>query len=179
MLRWKKVAVTGQPGVGKSTVCGFLAELGAETVSSDQIAHQLLDPETECGKRIIDLLGEEVLVEGKFDRERIAQKVFKERSLLKSLENHLHPLVLEEIERRYKQSLAPLFVAEVPLLYESTWEGYFDAVILVISNRESLFADRQWGFLPVEEKAKKADIIIENNGTLDDLKSHISKLITT
>jgi len=179
MLRSRKVAVTGQPGSGKSAVCGFLEELGAETVSSDEIAHQLLDPKTDCGKQIISLLGEEVVVEGQISRERIAQKVFTDRPLLKSLENHLHPRVLEEIEKRYRKSEAALFVAEIPLLYECGWESYFDTVILVVSNRKTAFPEREWRFLPTSQKAKKADIIIENNGSLEELKNKISKLITT
>ena len=177
MLRSKKVAVTGRPGSGKSTVCAFLAALGAETVNSDQIAHQLLNPQTECGKQIVDLLGEEVLVEGKFSRERIAEKVFENRPLLESLEKLLHPRVLEEIERKYQQSSASLFVAEVPLLYESGWETHFDTVILVVSEKESSFPEREWRFLPLSEKKERADIIIENNGSLEELKKKISVII--
>ncbi len=179
MLRSRKVAVTGQPGSGKSAVCGFLGELGAKTVSSDEIAHQLLDPTTDCGRQVISLLGEKVVVEGQINRELIAEEVFKNPSLLKSLENHLHTRVLEEIEKRYQKSEAALFVAEVPLLYECGWESYFETVILVVSNRRTAFPEREWRFLPTREKAKKADIIIENNGSLEELKNKISKLITT
>lgn len=174
-----KLAVTGQPGSGKSTVCNILAEAGAEVISTDQLTHQLLDPQTECGKSVINLLGSAVLQEGKFDRERIAQIVFEDRSKLEQLEKLIHPRILEEIEKRYKKTEAMLFVVEVPLLFECGWESFFDQTVLVVSNRDNPFPKRSWRFLPQEEKRSKADIIVENYGSLDDLKKQVLNLITT
>lgn len=179
MLRSKKMAVTGQPGSGKSTVCGFLAESGAEVISSDQIAHQLLDPHTECGKQVIALFGKEIVDNGKFDREKIAEVVFSNPAGLEKLEKIIHPRVLEEIEKRFQKTKAALFVVEIPLLFELGWEKFFDQTLLVVSNRKAAFMERLWRFLPTETKREKADIIIENNGSLDELKKQVFKLLTT
>lgn len=174
--------MTGSLASGKSEVCRLFAEMGAEVVSADQIAHQLLDPQTELGKQIIGLLGEEVLVEGKFNRDRIAAKVFPNGDLLRKLEELLHPRILEEIEEKYNKCTSPLFVVEVPLLFECGWEKHFDETILVVADREvrakrfmkSDFQLREARFLPDAVKKRKADVVIENQSTLEDLKKQIT-----
>ena len=106
MLRLKKIAVTGNVASGKSTVCLFLKECGAYVVNADSIVHKLLSPETTLGKSIINLLGYDVIIDGQFDRRAIAEKVFKDYSLLKDLEKILHPEVQKEINKEYQTNLA-------------------------------------------------------------------------
>ena len=101
-------------------------------------------------------------------------------------EKLLHPRVLEEIEREYHQTRAPLFVAEVPLLFESGWEAYFDETILAVAPQEIRarrfmkkdFLLREERFWPDEEKRKRATHVIENVGTLEELKEHVQNLLT-
>lgn len=178
----KKIAVTGLIGSGKSSVCQILKELGAVTVDSDKIAHQLLDPKTSIGKKIIDLLGEEVVVDGTLSRKEIAKRVFNHPKKLRALEETLHPEVLTRIKEIYEenQGKSSLFVVEIPLLYEIHADKYFDAVILVTSNKPHRISDdyqlRKKRLLPLGEKKKRADFIIENNGTLAQLKQQVSTL---
>jgi len=195
MLTLKKLAVTGGLSCGKSLVCRYLRELGAYVVDSDRIVHQLLTPDTDLGKKVIELLGSGVVVDNAFDRARVARKVFLNPKLLRSLENILHPPVYEEIERQYhelnnKRDAATLFVAEIPLLFETGGERYFDKTIAVVADRESCW-DRyrkQTGYeredfnrrmvrqLRQREKAEKADHIIYNNGSEAELRQEVNKL---
>ncbi len=188
MLTLRKVAVTGGLSSGKSLVCRFFQEFGAYVLSSDEIVHQLLSPETRLGQEIIDLLGSEIIVNQKIDRSKIAEKVFSQPTLLKSLESLIHPEVQHEIDKHYKQvseqNDSPLFVVEVPLLFESGMNQDFDMTIAVIASeekcRERFIAQTQYGpdefdkraarQMPSDQKAVLADIVIRNNDTKEKLK---------
>lgn len=194
MLVLKKVAITGGISSGKSSVKRFFRELGAYVVSADEIVHQLLSHDTEAGKKIIDLLGPEIVVDDQLDRSRIARKVFTHPKLLKSLENILHPSVYEEIDKQYeqvkKEGNYPLFVAEIALLLETKRKSGFDTVIAVISPSEKCwerfrketgyerfeFDQRMARQLNPHEKAKRSDIVINNDGTLEDLNEEVKKV---
>ena len=192
-----KVAVTGGLASGKSSVCQILQTCGAYVIDADKVVHKLLNPDTAVGQQIVGLLGSEILNDHKIDRDKIAQKVFSHPELLDKLEKHLHPAVLNEIEHIYKkiaqQKKASLFVAEIPLLYESESHRFFDLVIAIVSD-ESLAQARylQATGRPSTEynlrmtrqfkphiKAAKADYVIVNNGTYDDLKHQVLELFQT
>ena len=119
MLTLKKVAITGGLSCGKSSVCRLFKELGAHVVSADEIVHQLLSSTKRLGQQVIELLGDDIVVDGKIDRNIIAKKVFEDKILLHSLEKLIHPVVLNEIEKQYQQisnqGTFPLFIAEIPL----------------------------------------------------------------
>ena len=106
MLKSKKIAITGNLASGKSTVCQFFKEQGAYVVSSDEIVHQLLSPETNIGKKVIALLGKDIVVEDRLNREAIAKIVFRDRQLLLRLEELLHPEVQKEIEYYRRRKVA-------------------------------------------------------------------------
>lgn len=193
MLVLKKVAITGGLSSGKTTVCRILKRLGAYTVSADEVVHQLLSPLTQIGHQVLDLLGQEILKDGRFDRAKMAEIVFAQPEKLKALEQILHPAVLEAIDALFHQ-IKPedykLFVAEVPLLFETESQKYFDAVVAVVASPDvskTRFRDKtSYSFdeferrmarqLTPELKASKADFTIANNGTLADLESATEKL---
>ncbi|MGE3954793.1 MAG: dephospho-CoA kinase [Parachlamydiales bacterium] len=182
MLSLRKVAVTGGLACGKSSVCLFLKELGAYTVSADQVVHQLLSPRAEIGKRVVQLLGSDIVESGRLVREKIAERVFGNPQLLRELEALIHPAVASKIDEHYEEAKAdnaPLFVAEVPLLFEVGMEGQFDRTVAVISelhlargrmDTDAFFAERTRRQLPNEEKAQRADHVLHNNGSLAELK---------
>ncbi len=196
MLKLRKVAVTGGLSCGKSSVCHLLKNLGAYVVSADEIVHQLLSTHTTLGQDVIKLLGSDIVVNGYIDRKRMAQLVFHNTALLQGLETLLHPAVRDEIEKYYQQVKNPpykLFVAEIPLLYETGGEGDYDATIVVTAFpevcRERFKAstgypdaefdrrmERQWD---VPQKVKKATYVISNNGNLDELKKSVETLFST
>lgn len=184
MLKLRKIAITGGLASGKTTLCRLFEEKGAYVVYADKIVHELLNPTTELGKKVIELLGPDVVVDGFFDRKKIADSVFNNEGLLAKLEQLLHPKVQKVIETCYQEVSSnqnySLFVVEIPLLYESNMQHIFDKVITVVADIDICKKRFKWPSEEYErrtkwqmrqsEKAKKADYVIENNGTLDDLK---------
>ncbi|MBS3903962.1 MAG: dephospho-CoA kinase [Simkania sp.] len=197
MLTLRKIAVTGGLSSGKSSVCRLMKSFGAYTVSADEIVHQLLSPHTELGKQIVTIFGQDILKGDHFDRSEIAKRAFGNLDKLHQLEALLHPAVLKEVEHQYKTLLTstpfPLFVAEIPLLFEIKAERWFDQVVVVVAsdslcrNRfkassnqsDDQFFLRTQRQLPIEEKMQKADYLIKNNGSLEDLKNQVKILYQT
>jgi len=185
----KKIAVTGRIASGKSTVCRLFEEMGAYYVSADEIVHRLLIPTTSLGKEIIALLGDDIVVGKTLNRERIAQKVFCDPNLLNKFEQRIHPEVQKVIETEYKtasQHNIPFFVAEIPLLFEANLQDKYD-VILVVTCDEKIgeerfpypkheYTRRNQRLMPIEEKIKQADIVIDNSGTLENLRQTIQPI---
>lgn len=195
-----KIAITGGLACGKSSVTRIFSDLGAHVIYADEIVHQLLrSPNTTIGKQVIALLGPDIVIDGMIDRKEIAKKVFNHSALLRSLENILHPAVREEIQRYYemlneRQPATPekreLFVAEVPLLFESKGEAFFDFTIAVMAPEEECrrrfaaatglsdteYAGRMARQLPQEEKGRRADFIINNDGSLQALRQAVAVL---
>ncbi len=199
MLKLKKIAVTGGLASGKTTVCNLFRGMGAEVVSADAIVHHLLSSDTKLIQAITELIGPSVLIDNQLDRKKIAQAVFGKPDLLKSLEKLLHPAVGQAIEEHYKRTSlsghVSLFVAEIPLLFESGLHHHFDATICVVADENirkdrykervmdasNDFNARQLNQWPQEKKADLAHIIITNNGSLEQLHNEVSdvfKLLT-
>jgi dephospho-CoA kinase len=193
MLTLKKIAVTGGIASGKSTVCHFFQEYGAFVLNADEIVHTFLSLHSDIGKKVIALLGEDIVVQGTLSRETIACKVFCDPYLLKSLEELLHPEVQRVIEEQYSQISKQnysLFIVEIPLLFEGRLERFYDVKILVIADEKiceerflqktgknaSEFKTRNQRFIPQEEKIKMVDFVIENNRHLDDLKQQVTHI---
>lgn len=187
--------MTGGLSCGKSSVCRLLSELGAYVISADTIVHQLLSSDANLGQEVVKLLGSEILVGSYIDRSRIAEIVFQEPDLLVDLENLLHPAVYREIEKIYQEQQnsphpPPLFIAEIPLLFESGGEKDYDFTVTVaadpvlcfqrfskktgLSKKE--FERRTSRQLPLLEKAKRADYVIMNSDTLSNLAPVIKEL---
>ncbi len=190
----KKVAITGGLSSGKSTVCKLLSELGAYVVSADEIVHHLLSSDPVTCKKIVSLLGPSILVQGQLDRKAIATKVFSHEETRKSLESILHPLVFDELALQYntikKNQKYSLFVAEIPLLYETNNEALFDCVIAVVTDQKLCqerfihahkqtaenFAYRMCAQMPSKDKEKKAHFVLHNNGSIEELQLAVIKL---
>ncbi|MFA6917197.1 MAG: dephospho-CoA kinase [Parachlamydiales bacterium] len=190
----KKVAVTGGLASGKTTVCDIFHSLGAEVVHADAIVHQLLSSDSQIIQAVIRLIGQEALEGNQLNRAIIAKIVFDKPELLSSLEEILHPAVQRKIEERFSQVCAsndaPLFVAEIPLLFESGAEKFYDLTICVLADteeRQRRYLHRQKDFVndfekrqqkqwTQERKAELADIILYNNGSFEELKENITTL---
>jgi len=185
------VGLTGNYGMGKSFVLSQFKKLGAITIESDKIVESLLS-EREVIESIRNLLGNTVFDEkGNLDKKKIANLIFKNDILKNSLENILHPLVFERIESflfTIKKKDA-IVVIEIPLLYEKGYEGRFDRTISVFSNAETALhrlekngisnedaKKRLQSQLPIEEKNKKCDFTIDNNGTFEETITQVTKI---
>jgi dephospho-CoA kinase len=183
------VAVTGPFASGKSTFVEMLGALGAETVSADEIVHDLLAEDEQTISRVVERFGEDVLGERGVDRRALGRKVFGDREALQDLEDILHPLVRRETERRVDASGADLFVAEVPLLFEGGSDALYDytfAVTVPEERRRAWAAERgvdeaalraiEARQLPQEEKARRADVVVQNDGGADKLREQAEEL---
>ena len=183
------VAVTGPFASGKSTFVRLLGELGAETVSADEIVHDLLAEDERTISRVVERFGNDVLKDRSVDRRALGRKVFGNPEALRDLEDILHPLVRRETERRVAASGADLFVAEVPLLFEGGGSGDYDYTVAVVvpeEKRRAWAAERgvdeaalraiEARQLPGEEKARRADVMVQNDGGVDKLREQAEKL---
>ena len=192
----RKIAVTGGVSTGKSTVCRLLADRGAYVVSADKIVHTLLSSDPQIRKQVINLLGTGILVDGQINRRAIADKVFSDPETLKSLELLLHPAVFHEMENQYQHvkddPKYSLFVAEVPLLYETESSKLFDCIVVVLSERHlclnrftkdhkgsaESFEQRMQRQLTPAQKAAKANFVLINNDSIEDLRNQVTNLLT-
>lgn len=183
-----KVALTGNIASGKSSVLRVWRDLGASVVDADQLARQVVEPGTPGLQRIVHEWGKEILAEdGSLDRARMRSIVFSDPAARARLEAIIHPAVAALRDEAYRQAAAegePLVVADVPLLFEVGMEEEFDVVVLVDASPETrlarLVGDRGLAHdealrmieaqLPAAVKRERADIVIDNAGTLEDLE---------
>jgi dephospho-CoA kinase len=184
------IAVTGPLASGKSTFVEVLGDLGAETLSADEVVHDLLAGDQETIDAVMRRFGEGLRGERGIDRKALGREVFGDAEALRDLEKMLHPRVREETERRAAESGADVFVAEIPLLFEGGRDDQFDYTVAVTTPDERRRAwaeergmgeeqrraieDRQ---LSGEEKARRADVVVENDGDLDKLREQAKALV--
>jgi dephospho-CoA kinase len=186
------VGLTGGLGAGKSEALRALGELGAATLSTDAVVHDLLESD-ELRELIATRLGEEVAPGGRLDRARIAGRVFGDDVARKWLEGELWPRVGQRVAE-WKQEVdaleppPPVAVVEVPLLFESGMEAVFDATIAVVADEDlraeraharghASVTERTGRQLSQEEKAQRADYEVRNEGTLDELRETLSRVL--
>jgi dephospho-CoA kinase len=183
------IGLTGGIAAGKSESLAAFERLGAATISSDAVVHELLDSEPLLG-RLTERWGEEVAPEGRVDRSKIGEIVFAEPEELKWLESQIHPLVGERIAAWLgsQPEETKLAVVEVPLLFEGEMAPVFDTTVAVITADEvrreraearghTLVGEREARQLGQDEKAARAEHVIENDGTLEDLERRLSALV--
>lgn len=183
------VGLTGGIAAGKSEALAAFGRLGAATISSDAVVHELLESEPLIG-RLVERWGEEVAPGGVVDRSKVGEIVFADPGQLKWLEAQVHPLVGERLAR-WLASLDPeteVAVVEVPLLFETEMEPIFDTTVAVVTSDEvrraraevrghALVAERDARQLGQEEKAARADHVVENDGTVEELERRLSGLL--
>jgi dephospho-CoA kinase len=180
------IGLTGGIGAGKTEALGALERLGAATLSTDAVTHELLAGE-ELRDRLVERWGEEVAPGGAVDRQKVAELVFDRPDELAWLESELHPRVGKRLAE-WRSALDPateVAVVEVPLLFETGMEGLFDGVIAVVADdeiRERRLAargsaegleGREERQLPQSEKVARASYAVRNEGTLDDLEREL------
>jgi dephospho-CoA kinase len=183
------VGLTGGIGAGKSEALAAFERLGAATLSTDRVAHDLLDDE-EVRPALIDRWGEKIAPDGSIDREMVGEIVFNDREQLAWLESVTHPRVGAHV-LEWRRSLDPaveIAVVEVPLLFEAAMEDAFDATVAVVAAdelRDARLRERGQGGherrearqLDQEEKARRADHVIRNDASLQELESEVKRVI--
>lgn len=184
-----KIGLTGGIAAGKSEALKAFERLGAATLSSDAVVHKLLESQ-ELRDRLMARWGPEVAPEEAVDRAKIGEIVFADPEQLSWLEAQIHPLVKERT-RVWLESLpvgTEVAVVEVPLLFEAGSDRVFDTTVAVVTADEvrreraaarghSLVDEREARQLSQLEKAGRAEHVIENDGTLEDLEQALSALL--
>lgn len=195
MARIPFVGLTGGLGAGKSEALRALGELGAATLSTDEVVHELLASD-ELRDEVVARLGPDVAPHGRLDRSLMAEKVFKEGGEERQwLEGLLWPRVGSRVAswRQEAEALGPppsAAVVEVPLLFESGMEAVFDYTIAVIADEavrveragargHAAVESRAGRQLPQEEKAQRADFVVRNDGSLDELREELARVLAT
>ncbi len=188
----KKIGLTGSIGTGKSTVAKIFQELGAYVIDADKVVHELLKRE-DVKEKIREAFGDVFDSKGEVDRKKLASIVFNNPEKKKVLENILHPLVFQEINRFFKEveekDPEAVAIAEVPLMIETGSYKNYDKIIVVyapeelqlkrllekgMSKEEAI--KRIKSQMPIDEKVKYADIVIENTSTLGDLRKKVEEV---
>lgn len=184
-----KIGLTGGIAAGKSEALKAFARLGAATLSSDAVVHELLESD-ELRDRLVERWGPEVAPDGKIERGKIGEIVFADPDQLTWLEAQIHPLV----QRRTAEWLLALpedtevAVVEVPLLFEAGGDKAFDTTVAVVTTDEvrreraaarghALVDEREARQLTQTEKAERAEHAIPNDGTVEDLERRLSALL--
>jgi dephospho-CoA kinase len=192
MTRLPLVGLTGGLGAGKSEALRALAELGAATLSSDEVVHDLLATE-ELRRVVVERLGPSVMFGRELDRSRIAERVFGDPDARAWLEGVLWPRVGARVvewkaEVDGTSPRPPAAIVEVPLLFESGMEGAFDQTIAVVADEgvrsqraaargHASLVERAGRQLSQEEKAERADFVVRNDGSLEELKQSLSRVL--
>ena len=183
--------LTGNYGMGKSSVAALFRELGAHTLDSDEIVAGLLTQESVRGQ-ILGLLGMSVLkADGTLNKQLIAEIIFKHAVVRKRLEALLHPLVLEQVDKAVKRirDANSIVVVEVPLLFEGKFQNRFDRTLTVYTSQMTALArlkktgiarkdalSRLKAQMDIRLKKKLSDFCINNNGTKRQTEMQVMRI---
>ncbi len=189
MSRPLTIGLTGGIAAGKSTALAAFEERGAATISSDAVVHALLDSEPLLG-RLRERWGDEVAPEGAVDRGKIGQIVFADPEELSWMEAQVHPLVGERIGAWLAElpDSVDIAVVESPLFFEAGMDRVFDTSVAVVAPDElrraraearghTLVGERDARQLSQDEKSGRAEHVIVNDGSVEDLGQSVSALV--
>ncbi len=180
------VGLTGGIGSGKSTVAEIFRHIGIAVYEADTVSKSIIDTDIVLQRQLVELLGKEVINEGKINRKYMAGKIFNDKVLLEKANAMIHPAVRRNFDKWVKEQQTPYVIKEAAILFETGSYRQCDRVIVITApqemridrvmrrsniSREDVLArmQNQW---PEEQKLKKADYIIKN-----DLKESLIKQV--
>lgn len=190
----KIIGLTGGIGSGKSTAAQILTEFGAKVIDADKVAHEVFNPGTEGLQKVVETFGEGVLnANGEIDRKKLAEIVFKDPSALSTLNGIIHPRAYELTKSRleeFRRQGVEVVVLEVILLVEAGWDHLADEIWVTVAKEDTVvnrlqesrgmtkeeILTRIHAQTSNEERTKYADVVIENDGSYEELKTKLSEL---
>ncbi len=188
------IGLTGGIGTGKSQVASILGELGAVIINADLVGHEAYQPHTETWRKIVEAFGEEVLAPGgAVDRKKLGAIVFSDPEALRRLNAIVHPRMYEMLRERIEECRAQgrgVVVVEAAILLEANWTPLVNEVWVVTApeeqvvqrtqSRSNLDAEairaRIRAQMPQPERVRHADVVIANDGTLDQLRTKVQQI---
>ena len=188
------IGLTGGIGTGKSHVSGLLEGFGAAVVNADILGHEVYAPQSEGWHAVVDAFGDRIVAEnGEIDRRALGGIVFSDEMELQKLNAIMHPRIYDLAERRLNELAArgtETAVLEAALLIEAKWTPLVDEVWVTVSTEADIISRLQQrnnmdettarsridSQMPQSERVGHADIVIENNGSLEGLSERIQDL---
>lgn len=188
------VGLAGGIGTGKSEVSRMLEQLGARVLNADNIGHEVYLPGTECLKEIVGVFGEDILLStGEVDRKVLGGKVFGDPKAMSKLNSIVWPRIREKLVDGIKDSRdehVPVVVLDAAVLIEAGWTGDVDEVWIVTSPEYSVIERlrlrnnlseeqvraRMNSQMATEERLAYADVVISNDGDLNELQNSVCDL---
>ncbi len=191
-----KLGITGGIGCGKSEVSHLLRQRRIPIFAADRLAKILMNHDPEMRRQLIHLLGEEVYQpDGKLNRGRMAEILFSDPEMRGKVNDIVHPRVIQYehqlLEKIAEKGKRPIAGVEAALIFEAGSHIYYDIVVVVSASRETIFerlkrrdnfteAEIERRFrsqMPLAEKIRRADYVIRNDGTLEDLANEVDRFI--
>ncbi len=184
------IGITGGIASGKSTVSRILRRLGAHIIDADAIARSQMRRGTAVWRAVVEAFGEQILKpDGEVDRKRLGEAVFRDPVNRRRLEEITHPPVIEEIGKRIRACPSDIVVVDAPLLVEAGMVSMVDRLWVVWVDKETqvdrvmkrdglgreeavLRVDAQ---MPLEEKVRIADVVIDNSGSLEETRVQVER----
>lgn len=189
------LGLTGGIATGKSTADEYFKKKNIPIIDTDKIAHELMAPGQASYRAILKHFGKEILAENQeINRKKLGAIVFNDKNQLKCLNELTHPLILNNMEEKitqYQRQNISLVILDIPLLFEDNLVHYCDATVLITAppqlelsrlmarnNLNEVDAQKRIASqMPLTEKEKLADYVIDNSGTVKDLESKLSSLL--
>ncbi len=181
------VGVTGEIGAGKTTVAQFFEDWGGELISGDEIGWELLESGEPTHRQLIERYGKKILDEGgEIDREKLGKVVFSSPRELREFNALVHPELLRRLRERVEgaKRRSAVVVVDAALIVEWQIEDEFDRLVVVVADEDTRIErvkgsgrlssgdmrHRSAAQLPRSEKVKRADWVVENSGSVDELR---------
>jgi dephospho-CoA kinase len=185
------IGLTGSFGTGKTTVAGMLRACGARVIDADTIGHGLLKKGTRVYTRIVRRFGSGVLAADKtIDRRALSAVVFASRTRLRQLNRIIHPEIIRIIKKEISKVRKGVVVLDAPLLIETGFHRQVDKLVVVTSSQgrqicrlqaraplsKAAIVRRIRSQIPLQDKIRVADFVIDNNGTRKDLRKQVTEI---
>jgi dephospho-CoA kinase len=192
--RFIAIGVTGGIGSGKTEVCRIFERLGVPVLSADIMAKEISNYDPRVRQLLIGMLGPKTYdSDGVLDRAYVASRIFSSKNVQKGINAIIHPRVEEEVKRRFlemERSGIRIGIVEAALIYEAGLDQLLDSVVVIdaaedsridrVTKRDgstrSSVLDRMSAQMDPESKLKKADYVLHNEGTIEELEQRVKFL---